>query len=443
MNILIVVAVVAAFGLLRFRRASLLLWAVAWWAGIYVLLRFGFTVPIPASVISIYMGIVSLAILAYLSSSQERRDEVSRPLVRFMTEKRYAPLLGAMAIAIPALAAANVYVADERPCRASLLSANDPSRIAFRDQGSRQDDPDRCWRQPLQIARNVESGRVPQTRRKRAPGLLSELRLLSRRQPGGQRHVRACAEPDPDQFRRRADAPESQRDVSVLANLQGRTGDARRRGAVGHGHARLGEVPEGRRDVGRDPLSLRFHGRRGPLCAPWRPRTNDPSPAVAWRCRCPARVVVGGNHGTSARAGSRRRDRGAAGVGQEPVSQILLAVPRRQRGRRRLRHAASAPPAPRLHHGQVQGSHDSRRSAPEPSGSRQHHQARHALHLDASVARVVRPGSVGSRVLPDDLLCRFFEPRASFPSQWSSRARRTPRTSPSSSGRSSTRRPAV
>src|SRR5687767_11938063 len=29
---------------------------------------------------------------------------------------------------------------------------------------------------------------------------------------------------------------------------------------MGHGHARLGEVPQGRRDVGRDSLSLRFHG---------------------------------------------------------------------------------------------------------------------------------------------------------------------------------------
>ena len=34
MNVLVVVAVVAAFGLLRFRRAILLLWAVVWWAGI-------------------------------------------------------------------------------------------------------------------------------------------------------------------------------------------------------------------------------------------------------------------------------------------------------------------------------------------------------------------------------------------------------------------------
>ncbi len=110
MNIPIVLAVAAAFGLLRFSRANLLTWAIAWWIGIYILLRFGFTAPIPASVVSLYMGIVSIAVLAYVSSSQERRDEVSGPLVRFMTDRRYTALLGATIVAIPALAAANVYV---------------------------------------------------------------------------------------------------------------------------------------------------------------------------------------------------------------------------------------------------------------------------------------------------------------------------------------------
>jgi hypothetical protein len=110
MNILVVLAVVAVFAILRFRRANLLIWACAWWVGIYVLLRFGFTAPIPTSVISIYMGISSIAILAYVSSSQERREEVSGPLVRLMTEKRYTPLLVAIVVALPALAAANVYV---------------------------------------------------------------------------------------------------------------------------------------------------------------------------------------------------------------------------------------------------------------------------------------------------------------------------------------------
>jgi len=115
MNLLVFLAVVAVFGILRFRRAGLLAWAVAWWAGIYVLLRFGFTAPIPASVVSMYMGIVTLAILAYVSSSQERRDEVSRPLLRFMTDRRYTAALAGTVVAIPALAAANVYVRMNAP----------------------------------------------------------------------------------------------------------------------------------------------------------------------------------------------------------------------------------------------------------------------------------------------------------------------------------------
>ena len=127
--------------------------------------------------------------------------------------------------------------------------------------------------------------------------------------------------------------------------------------------------------------------------------------------RCPDRLVVCRADGIGARAGSRRRDRGAAGVGQEALPQVLLAVPRREGGRRRLRHAASAPQAPRLHDGQVQGPHDSQRSAPDPSGPRQHHQARHALHLDARLAHPLRPGSVGSRLLHHDLLPRLLEPR--------------------------------
>ena len=137
MNILVLLAVVAVFGFLRFTRANLLLWALAWWVGIYVLLRFGFTVPIPASVVSLYMGIVTLAIVVYVSSSEERRDEISRPLVRFMTEKRYTALLAATVVAIPALAAANVYVKMNVPLEPPLFSRTIHPGIAVRDHGSR------------------------------------------------------------------------------------------------------------------------------------------------------------------------------------------------------------------------------------------------------------------------------------------------------------------
>ena len=138
MSILVVLAVAAAFAVLRWRRVNLLVWAVAWWVGIYVVLRFGFTVPIPASVISLYMGIVSIAILAYVSSSEARREEVSRPLVRLLTEKRYTPLLVATVVALPALAAANVYVRMnvplEPPFFPRTIHPASPSEITVHDK---------------------------------------------------------------------------------------------------------------------------------------------------------------------------------------------------------------------------------------------------------------------------------------------------------------------
>ena len=125
------------------------MWAIAWWVGAYVFFRFGFTAPIPSSVISIYMGIVSLAILAFVSSSEERREEVSRPLLRLMTEKRYAPLLVATVVAIPALAAANVYVQMNVPIEPPFFPRTvhpaSPPEITVQQQ----EDRDRDRRQPL------------------------------------------------------------------------------------------------------------------------------------------------------------------------------------------------------------------------------------------------------------------------------------------------------
>jgi mono/diheme cytochrome c family protein len=138
MKILVVLAVAVVFVLLRLRCASLLTWAIAWWAGIYVLLRFGFTAPIPASVVTLYMGIVTIALLAYLSSSEDRRDAVSRPLVRFMTDQRYTMLLGATIVAIPALAAANVYVRMSVPLEPPLFARTvhpaSPAEVTVHDK---------------------------------------------------------------------------------------------------------------------------------------------------------------------------------------------------------------------------------------------------------------------------------------------------------------------
>jgi len=145
-----------------------MMWAVAWWVGCYILLRFGFTAPIPSSVISIYMGIVSLAILAFVSSSQERRDEVSGPLIRLMTEKRYTPLLAATVIAIPALAAANVYVQMSAPIEAPFFARTvhpaSPTEITVHEKRIDLDAGDNPFLQlqqsnPEEYKRHVENGR--------------------------------------------------------------------------------------------------------------------------------------------------------------------------------------------------------------------------------------------------------------------------------------------
>jgi mono/diheme cytochrome c family protein len=168
MNIFVVLAVVVAFGILRFRGVNLLIWAIAWWVGIYVLLRFGFSAPIPSSVISIYMGISTIAILAYMSSSQARRDEISGPLVRLMTEKRYTPLLGALVVALPALAAANVYVQMNVPLQPPFFPRTvhpaSPPEITVHDQRISIDAGDSPFRQlettnPEEFRKHVENGK--------------------------------------------------------------------------------------------------------------------------------------------------------------------------------------------------------------------------------------------------------------------------------------------
>ena len=168
MKLGILLAVLAVFGFLRFRRTGLLLWAGAWWAGIYVLLRFGFTAPIPSSVVSLYMGIVSIAILAYVSSSDGRREEISRPLIRFVTEKRYAALLALTVVAIPALAAANVYVQMNVPLQPPLFSRTvhpaSPNEITVHDKKIDLDTGENPYRQletsnPAEFRKHVENGR--------------------------------------------------------------------------------------------------------------------------------------------------------------------------------------------------------------------------------------------------------------------------------------------
>lgn len=168
MNWMAVLPVVILFALLAWRRVGLLAWGLAWIAGSYIVLRWGFTIPIPFSVLSIYMGIVTIAVLAFLTSSDERRRAVAEPLVRLIVEPRFRPLLAALVVLIPGAAAANVYLQAKAPLEAPFFARTihpaSPSTITVHEKTFDLDAGDNPYREmetsnPEEFRKHVAEGK--------------------------------------------------------------------------------------------------------------------------------------------------------------------------------------------------------------------------------------------------------------------------------------------
>ena len=114
MNWAIVGAALAALVALRVvdgrrRRVPILAWLGAWWIAVAVILSFGFTVPIPSSMLKIYLGILSGALAVYATSDRERLRGTTQPILAFMTERRFVLPLILVVLLLPAALAAKVY----------------------------------------------------------------------------------------------------------------------------------------------------------------------------------------------------------------------------------------------------------------------------------------------------------------------------------------------
>src|SRR6185436_4406080 len=83
------------------RRTGTFFWTLVSWFSIFLFLRYGFTVPISKSVVMLYMGITTLATLAYVTSDRGRLQGFTSPLVRLCTEPRLRPLLLAVVLGLP------------------------------------------------------------------------------------------------------------------------------------------------------------------------------------------------------------------------------------------------------------------------------------------------------------------------------------------------------
>jgi mono/diheme cytochrome c family protein len=90
-------------------RAGLFVWSLATWASLWIFFRYGFTVPIPQSVISLYMAIATGSIAAYVTSSEARRRAFVAPLERLAVAPERRRQLVAVLVALPLVAALAVW----------------------------------------------------------------------------------------------------------------------------------------------------------------------------------------------------------------------------------------------------------------------------------------------------------------------------------------------
>lgn len=109
MNIPVLIGVVVGIVVFRFLRLNMLAWLAVWWAVVYVAVRYGIEPPMPSSIVNMFMGITTIALLTYAFSDSERLESTKRPVVRFVVDKKFTMPLIIVVLALPALVAFKVY----------------------------------------------------------------------------------------------------------------------------------------------------------------------------------------------------------------------------------------------------------------------------------------------------------------------------------------------
>lgn len=136
MNPWVLLSVIGGLFLLRFLGPNILAWLAAWWIATLVLLKYGVNPPMPSSIIGMYMGIVTVALLLYLSADSGRLGSAGGALRRFLTDSRYAIALYAIAFLVPLLAGFNTWRdatrEAEAPASGRTIHPAPPSSISFK-----------------------------------------------------------------------------------------------------------------------------------------------------------------------------------------------------------------------------------------------------------------------------------------------------------------------
>jgi mono/diheme cytochrome c family protein len=168
MNYIVFLLTAAVMIALRFTRLKVLGWVFVWWAAIYVVLSYGIDPPLPTSVVFMFMGIMAIVLLTYLSANSDDLEQAKQTVVRFVTDKKYVLRLTALLVAIPILAMAKVYFDANKPVQAPgsgrTIHPPPPPEIQFKGKTinlSTADNPYRHFEtsNPDSFRIHVENGR--------------------------------------------------------------------------------------------------------------------------------------------------------------------------------------------------------------------------------------------------------------------------------------------
>ena len=86
-----------------------LFWIAAWWIALYLVLKYAIAPPLPGSIVQMFMAIISIALLFYISSDTAILKEVMGSLTDFLVEKKYRIPLTLVTVLLPLLVAWRVY----------------------------------------------------------------------------------------------------------------------------------------------------------------------------------------------------------------------------------------------------------------------------------------------------------------------------------------------
>lgn len=167
--LLVIAGLVGLWALDRwYVRLNPLAWVAGLWVACYVVVRFGIEPPVPSSAIWMFMSIISLALVVYLTASTARMEAAKRVLVTFFVDERFKIPLIIVALLIPALVAGRVYLnvtaRPQAPGAGRTIHPPPPSEIQFDGQTIDLTTVENPYREledtdPEQFADHVANGR--------------------------------------------------------------------------------------------------------------------------------------------------------------------------------------------------------------------------------------------------------------------------------------------